>query len=74
MAIAGHVAEKVKEGRKPWHLTSKEHFHINIVKKAVNSICGFLINTNINWYKKFKELLSFFFLLCCSKINAAYFK
>lgn len=72
MAIAGHVAEKVKEGRKPWHLTSKEHFHINIVKTAVNLICGFLINTNINLYKKFKEL--FFFLLSSHKINASYFK
>lgn len=59
MAVVGHVAEKVKGGRKPWHLTSKEHFHINIVIKAVNLICGFLINTNINLYKKFKELFFF---------------
>lgn len=54
-----------------WHLT-KKHFHTNIVRKAVNLVSGFLINTNINLYKKFKEL--FFFLLSSSKINAAYFK
>lgn len=59
MAVVGHVAEKVKGGRKPWHLTSKEHFHINIVIKAVNLICGFLINTNINLYKKIQ--ITFFF-------------
>lgn len=71
MAVVGHVAEKVKGGRKPWHLTSKEHFHINIVIKAVNLICGFLINTNINLYKKIQIT---FFLLSFSNINAAYFK